>query len=283
MRDDLNKQMCERQRRGSGRKFGEVRHLRKHTPRDADEAPVREGMKSRYGYDDKSFNENLRPLIGAIRKAVGRPYAKFYSELSKTFDKRSVINQHILVHLKQYLATEVYVGSDGALYERNQYTPDSKLADSSTEFYVDPRDGLIKRNRKGIASLAKRRREREARAQAERDATFRLLDDGSELHLIDGLWFQFTLATAPTGHYVYDKPPDSDLFKYSWQSRARPWEKLTERERESFGVQRFVGERAYDVLTREHVFSEVGKPPLTYHATKRAASHRTLKLAGLAQ
>lgn len=282
MRQDLNKQLCERERRGSRYSFHSRRHAKKFAPDAEGEAPAREGIKFRYGYDDKSFNENLNPLRGIVRKAVGRPYSKFYSDLCKVFDKRSVINQHILGHLDDFLtpARDLFFDANDVLMVQGRYTGTDYPFDG--EFYVDPRDGIIKRNRRYRTGHA-RHREREAQKARERAAEHRDLPDGSVLHKIGDVWFHYTVKDAPVGHYVYDKPANKELFKPSRWSKPTTWERLRDYERRHCGVKRFVGaDQALDLLTGERVFSEPGEPPKKYHATKRTASHKTLKQVGLA-
>ena len=112
MRQDLNKQLCERERLGHSLKYRDYRHKRDYNDYLGEEGEnllQREGMKTRYGWNRKSFNENLNPLYGLIRKNAGRPWDTFYSELCEVFDTRSVINGHILQHLLQYVNTPCFV------------------------------------------------------------------------------------------------------------------------------------------------------------------------------
>lgn len=281
MREDLNKLLCERQRRGSWRSFKQVRRNKKFAIRDPENTATREGMTWRHNAtsQEKDLNENLRPLEGQVRAAVGRPWDKFYSDLCKVFDKRSVINQHILGHLKDFIELDVYVTAAGVLMQANKYMADSPLS-TSTEFYVDPRDGIIKRNRR-FGTYRQSAAKRRAAAAIELAAIHRVLPNGDVLHKIDDVWFLFTVEDAPVGQYIYDKPPGRDLFKPSRWSKAQPWERLRDYEKRSVGMQRFVGQRVPDLLTGESVFSEPGKPPVKYHASKRTASHKILKQAGL--
>lgn len=129
MREDLNKLLCERERIGHSDRYGSYRRLKHFKDEsdieDSDElftgvgSSHRESMKIRYGYDTKSFNENLNPLYGFIHKSVGKKWDKIYSEICKVFDKRSVINQHILIHLFQKVETkDIVVGTNGKLWYR---------------------------------------------------------------------------------------------------------------------------------------------------------------------
>ena len=195
MRSDLNKLLCERERHRSSDSHRYYRRAKKWNARinpDGEDPVVRqEGIARRYGYNGKDFNENLNPLYGVVRKAVGRPYSRFYSELCKVFDKRSVINQHILQHLEQYLETKaVYVDGQGKLRVRLPYwhaVGDLLLKESSVEYYVDPRDGLIKRNKP--VSWRTVLRANAARDAAKKAKVYRRLDDGRELRWVNGTWF----------------------------------------------------------------------------------------------
>ena len=152
MRLDLNKLLCERERHRSTNKHRPYRRMKKFQPHldpDGDiHAKKQEGMRWRYGWDGKDFNENLSPLRGQIRKALGKRFDKFYSELCKVFDKRSVINQHILLHLDQELERkDVFVGKDGRLWVHHLYGSDVPIWKSGVEYFVDPRNGIIRRNK----------------------------------------------------------------------------------------------------------------------------------------
>lgn len=203
MREDLNKLLCERERPRSYDHYCNYRNLERFNslhdvPYDDEDfaepftgigSGSRESMKYRYGWDSKSFNENLNPLWGVIRKNVGRKWDKVYSELCQVFDKRSVINQHILTHLFQTVEINVVV-EDGELWVTQRYrSAPVQLRDSDVEYYVDPRDGILKFNahRKSYRTV---RREREAAEKAAKAKVLRVIDANTELHLINGVWFE---------------------------------------------------------------------------------------------
>ena len=221
MRDDLNKLLCERERHGHRNRFKPYRRTKAFSPaadEDGDNRPQREGISRRYGYSRKSFNENLNPLKGQVRKAVGRPYGKFYSELCKIFDKRSVINQHILQHLKDYLSTDVYIGNDGQLWARVSPWPDAPLREAwRIEFYVDPRDGIIKKNKWHTS-----RRQHYARRPSKAEELSIEVDAYTQLRRVDGSWYEVSLQRADP------LAPGTDIFtrdlvvagKYAARKRA---------------------------------------------------------------
>lgn len=284
MRRDLNKLLCERERRGGYRNHRPYRHTRTFQPDwDPEDGGglQREGMTFRYGYNKKTFNENLTPLRGQIRKAVGKRWDKFYSELSKVFDMRSVINQHIVLHLNQFVERDIFE-RNGELWVGDRFgSRYHPLREATrTEYYVDPRDGIIKRNR-AYRTSRQISRERRKHYQKEIDAIYRELPDGSVLRNIEGNWFHFTMKEAPEGYYTYHKPPQKGSFKPFHWANPVPWDKLREYHKRDFGVQVFHGESVKDVFTGEHVYSEPGKTPKRYHATKQSASRKHLKQAGI--
>lgn len=157
MRDDLNKQMCERERFGSHMGYDDVRNLRDFTGDLGDELEnlrTRESMKFRYNhsaYGTKSFNENLSPLYGLVRKNVGRPWDKFFSELCKVFNMNSVINNHILEHLFDVIETKCFMQDGQPFYQTGYYSQDGAApvkTESGPQYYVHPATGIMCKNNK---------------------------------------------------------------------------------------------------------------------------------------
>lgn len=205
MRDDLTKVLCEQPRPRSWDKYRNYRNLDKFERQyddafdDDDGEPFagvgsgyRESMKYRFGYNAKSFGEHLSPLYGLIRKNVGRKWDKVYSELKKNFDARSAAGNHIFQHLYDQLAnpSETFIGDDGKVWiGPRRYFGAQALRDSYYEFYVDPRDGILKRN---LKRKTYRQVYRQRQLEAERKAakTKRVVDKTTELHFINGVWFE---------------------------------------------------------------------------------------------
>lgn len=205
MRKDLNKQLCERERSQHDDHYGFYRHSKKHNQvleADGDDgldepftgvgATPLESMKARHG--TKSFNENLRPLYGFIHSRCGRPWDAIYSEICEVFDKRSVINQHILIHLNQYVEIKtISVDDNGNLWYRSEYSSiHSKpelLKNSQVQYYVDPRDGILYRN-KDYKTYGQRNREYNAKRKLEEAKVKRVISDTLELHCFDGIWYE---------------------------------------------------------------------------------------------
>ena len=84
----------------------------------------------------KALNENLAPLRRYLGKQVGRPWNTVFSEICANLKTRSTVQQHVRDHIKDYV----------------QLNPrDDLRARPGSEwrwfqpFYVDRRDGLLKR------------------------------------------------------------------------------------------------------------------------------------------
>lgn len=204
MRSDLNKLLCERERTQSGSSYEEHRRNKLFDERIidcVDDEPSgaisgghREGMKFRYGRGNKAFSENLRPLYGFIHKAVGRKWDDVYSEICEVFDKRSVINQHILLHLFQYVELQIVV-IEGKLHVADyKYSwrgnRDAPLEEAGCEYYVDPRDGILKRNIDQLTRRVRLRREAKRRKIEKELSERREIDKETEYRKEDGIWYE---------------------------------------------------------------------------------------------
>jgi hypothetical protein len=209
VRADLNKVMCESPRVG-GDDFHEYRPRMKQFVDhyedldddiilNGDSSGPRVGIRSSkvYWNGRKSFNEHLNPLRGIIRKNVGRRWDKVYSELCSVFDKRSVINQHILIHLFQYVETKNIYVRDGKLWflENSSYRPSNgdgnfvPLRNSRVEWYVDPRNGILRENTNKISYRSQRKQAAASRLEAERDEKQTFPDGSSIFRDHKGIWF----------------------------------------------------------------------------------------------
>lgn len=242
MRPDFNKLLCERERPRSKDKYCNYRKLRSFDVASNDEEYEtllqREGMKKRYGYDTKNFNENLNPLEGFLRARLGRNWDDVYSEICSTFDKRSVINQHILIHLFQYVEIQI-AEIDGELkyfspyeyYESNGWKP---IARGYFDYYVDPRDGCLMPN-VGKKTHNQINRELAAKRKAEEAKVYRKLNETDCLRKEDGIWYSFT--NEPYVATVSYLDPETKLTKYRSETRFYSKKKqLNKKELKFYGL-----------------------------------------------
>lgn len=205
MRPDLNKVLCERERRGSDRGYDEYRHValferQYDRAEDVEDEPFhgvgsghREGMKFRYGWDKKDFSEHLTPLYGILHKNVGRKWDKIYSEICSVFDMRSVVNDHILQHLYDRVPKpeNTYIHENGQVYIRGgRYSREAEpVSGSRYPYFIDPRDGILKVNRNQL-TYKQYNRLHERRRAAEEAKTKRVIDADTELLKLNGIWYK---------------------------------------------------------------------------------------------
>jgi hypothetical protein len=261
-------------------------------------------MKRRYnvGYDRKTFNENLNPLKGWLRSCIGKKWDKCYSELRKKFDARSVVNNHILEHLYDYIQVHTKI-IDGRVLGLHRWKSDGwvPVKELSHDYYVCPKDGTVK-----VTNKAPRRsiiKEKEAAKKRERDAEFRELDADTHLRLIENVWFVFTVKDLPEIEFHYSKPLGTEKFKvngYGNNVRFKTWDELDGQERERYGVRNITKGVVIDALTGEKVHKQSPYPGyrstrkhgvysygknvagmFRYYDSKATASHKLLKQAGI--
>ena len=197
MRNDMYKVIVERPRRG-----GYASACRRVD--DLDESPRCEGLRKRHR-DRKWLNENLRPLERYLAAQVGRPWDKVYAEICAGIDRRNTVQQHIHQHLTDFVAINV-VDLDGTLCASRWGRPEPIGRYWGPAFYVDPRTGLLRRNR-----LRERARceyaETRGQGMQPQNEHRRIIDAMHQLHCIAGLWFWVELAPVADA-MQRDKPID---------------------------------------------------------------------------
>ena len=289
MRKDLNKLLCEHERDESGRRYKEVRHLKKYHQfgEEGEGLSSFESTRYRYGGKRKSFSENLNPLYGQIRKYLGRSWDDLYSDLCKNFDKRSVINQHILQHLYDFIRVKTLI-IDGEIWVHTQWGNPKLLEEyGETEYYVDPTSRIIKKNPhyRNWKIAAKERALKKEREEAE---VTRWINDKLVLRKIDGLWYEFVVAPLPEGRIDIQSPyPNFPDHLFHTTRGLKVWAELTEKERKKHGAHVRVGDMVLDVFTYEQKSRYtpskyyLEKKTDYYHVSKKSASHKMMKKAGI--
>ena len=123
MRSDMAKVVTEAPRRGHAnpsRKWG--RRLRKDEYELDDHGATRVSSARRRQYTDwKEFSDLLGPLRRYLRKQVGRPWEKIWSELAHTLDSRSLTGQHIFDHIRWEVEQQAWLCEDGGVYRRQRW------------------------------------------------------------------------------------------------------------------------------------------------------------------
>jgi hypothetical protein len=192
VRDDMFKVIVERPRKYKGDDAQAVRR------RNDFDGPQFLGIRAGYGY--RSLNENLSPLRRYLCAQVGRPWSTVYGEITSRLDRRNTVQQHVYQHLDDFIAIQVEIRGDGLINLRKQYywQGDKQI---SQEIYVDPRTGLIRRN-KHYRAWKREEAEQERLRQAEIHSRRRIINGGTLLLLLEGAWFEVRVEPLPAVQIV---------------------------------------------------------------------------------
>jgi len=205
MRSDFIKVLTERPRAGGSRGNGD-RRLRQNDANyawRADDHPApgrKQGMRRPHTVfgDCKRFTDLLGPLVRFLHSRVGKPWRKVHSEICGQLKGRSTQQQHLLDHLKHMVVTDL-AWKDGSLVHANG-TPflTSRRGFYVDGFYVDPRDGILKRVRQ--KHIHPSWRTTKAKLESKKDEL--KTEDGRMFRRIDGIWYEITVTTERSAIYT---------------------------------------------------------------------------------
>jgi len=194
MRKDLAQLIVETPRHNSGEFF--KTHRRK-AKQDLDLAPTKQGMRRPY-LERKEFGDYLSPLKGFLRKSVGRPWDKVFSELNTALRGGGTIVEHVKVHLLGYVELHpVFI--DGKPHDPPPYYVGPSPLNNT--YYVDQH---------GILRYAKARARKRQKPAIEHVK----IDDSTAFHKIDGLWYRVWTKPLPPADRA--RPPVYDLVLKKW-------------------------------------------------------------------
>lgn len=211
MRPDMDKVLCENARVGHTSHFKYWRRDKKYQVQLEGEgmdlescSAIRESMTHRYniGYNRKELNENLSPLRRFIESRCGELWDDVYSDICSTFSMNTTVEQHILLHVEQYVHTNTVMHEiDGVMRvcHRGYYGNGLYPIDESHwyDFYVHPETGILTKS-KYVSYRTKRKQEKAAKEKNKH-----ILQLGKWEYLIsrDGIWYQ--VQYAPQRIYYY--------------------------------------------------------------------------------
>lgn len=142
MRPDMKKVVVERPRLY---RYKELKHFREDqtVKNDLEAAPTKEPLRSRR-QRTKQFNEHLRPLYRYLKKQVGRPWDKIYSEVLKGLGGgQGTLQDHVLTHVNSYVEQNVTM-VDGIPHKISSWGGLRPIAnDAYRPLFVHPRTGLL--------------------------------------------------------------------------------------------------------------------------------------------
>ncbi|HLJ45238.1 MAG TPA: hypothetical protein VKU01_04490 [Bryobacteraceae bacterium] len=144
MRRDMGRVVIERPRRGSSHKGAKVRQFGGRINEDNDyDGPTRlpSSREKIYGQAagvrPKEFTDLLGPLRRYLRKNVGRPWNKVYSEACEVLRSGGRGVEHVLdVHLLSEVDRDVEMDSEGNAFS-------VQFGYRISGFFVHPRTGLL--------------------------------------------------------------------------------------------------------------------------------------------
>lgn len=138
MRSDMHEVLIERPRGGLRLKTsrGNKPSAREWTGSEDDYAHSYRPRQHR----TKHFDDLLSPLKRWLRRQVGRPWNKVWSELCSGIDTRSVVGQHLLQHVRGEVAVDCAYDPVRRRVVTKEHRRGHDLIDG---LYVDPRHGLL--------------------------------------------------------------------------------------------------------------------------------------------
>jgi hypothetical protein len=194
MRSDMSKVIVERPRHGSRGKL-----VNRPRVKNDELLPSKLGVKRDAWMRgaSKTLNENLNPLKRYLEKQVGRPWNKVWAEVCANLKPSSTVQQHVRDHIPDFVAIKTSF-KDGEIWVHDRWSR-GPLKGSHVKLFVDPKSGLLRRNKHWVSWAAKTRAKRAADEKA-RAARMRIISPTKQLHLFDdGAWWEVTLAPVPTG------------------------------------------------------------------------------------
>jgi len=202
MREDMYEIIIERPRRGS-RWMDYPRRAQRVDPkvaarRDPDSLVANLGMKrgAKAARLCKSLNENLTPLRRYLERQVNRPWDKVWSEISAHLESGNTVQQHVRDHVEDFVSFRTFE-RDGTIYLVGRSGRPWKLTDGFDRLYVDPRTGILRKN-KHYRNWAKIGRDRTIAAEKHRATRMRELGPMRQaLRLDDNCWWEVRLAAIP--------------------------------------------------------------------------------------
>jgi len=184
MREDMAKVLTERPRRGPHIKT--QKGERKRLQRDPDGLPSRESMSRKRKPIHREFSDLIGPLRGLIKKNVGRPWNKVYSEICEHISPGNQVQNHILQHLKWEVELDVeMVGKVPHDKTTHRYRRDTACR---SKYYVNPNTGLLCLNKYYESYRYRRRKE---------IPDYIKIDDTHQARMFGGIWYELTLKPLP--------------------------------------------------------------------------------------
>ncbi len=258
MRSDMDKVIVETSRRG----MRQTRTALRLPP--LEHFPQKMGMKRPHAERGwlRGNDDHLAPLRRFLRSRCGRRWDDVWAEICAVTDGRATVQDHVRIHVPDFVATRTRVGQDGRIWTTGEcYSRPMPLEDTRLDCYVDPVDGVLKPN-VFRRSWFKRRQEVAEELSAEAATRMRAVSKYLQLHDFgDAGWWEVRLARLDReGEYA---PFGSFGWPYSSHGQ--------------FPAQDVVYQAKLSALPRTRLYGRTG----VYAIAKRQLSKREIKRAKL--
>jgi hypothetical protein len=240
MREDMAQVIIERPRLGSRLPTKGKGYDRRNARLGWDDAVKAEGMGLRGGAT-KHLNENLAPLRRYLAGQVGQPWAAVHADICRHLDRNSAVQDHVRDHVADFVAVNVTI-IGGELCHGDRYGVGRPLY---TPFYVCPRTGILKKN--------KRQLPRRLLCDGRRIA-LRPLGGNSALVRRNGVWLVGAWRALPTTELPYQL----------W-----PWDALCERQLSRRDAEQLYGRAIHVTDVRQASKREIRPVVSSYPNTNR--------------
>lgn len=187
MRNDMAQLLVEHPRHNAGELY---REHRRRANREPEEALLKQGMRRPY-FERKEFGEYFPPVKGYLRKNVGRPWDKVFSELSASLTGGGTVVDHVKTHvLRDFVILKPDWDNGVACYPPHSYSwwrnkPTPIMRRFNGGFYVD---------QQGILRQAAPEPSRKARKP---NPIGIVIDERSAYYKIDAVWYRVWFKSVP--------------------------------------------------------------------------------------
>ena len=193
MRNDMYKVLHESVRAG-GRRIASRHGL--HLVDGECLEPKRESLRKRHirGHNGKELTFTAKPLWRFLNSRVGKSWDTVYSEIRKTLTQRDSVLRDGMRFFDVSVNTMM---SDGEVWVRDEFRGSVPVTESYYDFYVHPTSRLLCRvpsRRKSSRHYYEEHRQMALNRQREYR---REVDSATQLHKLDGQWYEVKLAELP--------------------------------------------------------------------------------------
>ncbi|GEM_PF-862854 len=138
----------------------------------------------------KHFSDHLGPLRRWLYSKIGQPWDAVYKELCQQIETKTLIGQHLLVHVWQFLERDVEL-IDEVPYNKKRYSYSERrqLGYWRDQLYVHPDTGIV--------CLAKRKPNKDIKKRHNKRDDLVVIDPYHQYRKLDDLWYLVTLQDIP--------------------------------------------------------------------------------------